>query len=108
MASINLVINQYVSKNHRSHGTISLQKSNSNSNYVAAIPYHMQSYTPLIDYLSPLVLPEWQAEMERLFAEERAATIRRQEAMISYKKQLAELLPPLIEQFKIEHPEEFI
>lgn len=106
MAGINLVINQYVNRNHRSHGTISLQKSN--SNYVATIPYHMQSYTPLVDYLSPLVLPEWQAEMERLFAEERAATIRRQEAMISYKKQLAELLPPLIEQFKIDHPEEFI
>lgn len=105
MAGINLVIDQYV-KRQSSLGSISLCKSN--ANHIATIPYHMESYTPLLDHLSSLVLPEWQAEITSILQEERDLIKRRQSLMASYKEQLATLLPPLIDQFKTDHPEYFI
>lgn len=101
---LNLLIDQYTKK--PTGTSITIQKSS--NNHIAAIPYQMSTYAPLVDYVQHLVLPEWQAEISFIFEQERALVKRRQELMASYKDALRESLPPLIEQFKDENPELFI
>lgn len=104
MPGLNLLIDQYTTKSKDC--TISIQKSS--NNHIIAIPFQMPNYTPLVDYVQHLVLPEWQAEITSIFEQERALVKRRQELMAHYKDILREQLPPLIDQFKIENPELFI
>ena len=106
MASINLVIDQYM-KGHPNTRTISLSKGSNHPTSVI-VPYTLASYGPLLDYCSHLVKPEWQQAIAEIFEQERALIQRRQQLMAQYKQELQQTLPPLIEQFRIDHPEYFI
>ena len=100
MAGINFVID--TSK----PSVLSLTKSN--NTHIANIPYRMDSYQPLISYLSEQIPEDWQVSIKTLLQEERKLIERRQALMLQYKATLRELLPEHIDEFRKLHPEFFI
>ena len=100
MAGINLIMNSSKPR------VLSLIKSN--NTYVSDIPYHMDSYRPLLSHLSERIPEDWQASIETILQEERQLIARRQALMSQYKAILRDTLPKHIDEFRKLHPEFFI
>jgi len=105
MAGINLIIHDCAVP--KDTPRLRFIKSSS-KNHICEIPYHLESYAPLVQYLSPHLPQEWIAEIESIRIQERALIQHRQQLMANYKAALADVLPQHITQFKIDHPEFFI
>lgn len=85
-----------------------LRFSKSNNAGILDIPYDMSNPAPLARYLESYVPNDWNQALLDLHKQERTIVEQRKLLMASYKSLATEIFPPLIAQFKHEHPEHFI
>lgn len=106
MPGINLIIHDHTAS---ANGKPRLRFTKTNtSNQFTPIPFNLDSYTPLLDYITPHLPQEWIDQIDCIYQQERQLIQQRQELIRQYKAQLAITIPPVIAQFQVDHPELFI
>lgn len=106
MPGINLIIHAHTASDN-SKPLLRFTKT-STANQFVSIPFTLDSYTPLLNYLTPHLPQEWIDQIDSIYQQERELIQQRQELIRQYKAQLAITIPPVIAQFQIDHPELFI
>ncbi len=85
-----------------------LRFTSSNNSGILNIPYAIDNSASLARYLEMHIPDDWLITLQDLYIQERAIINRRKQLITSYKYKVTTTFPPLIEQFKQEHPEHFI
>lgn len=84
-----------------------MQKSNGPAGIIE-VPYHMEDYSTLISECTKHIPTEWQQTIDSLYQQERQLIKYRQQLMAQYRKEILNIVQPVIINFKLDNPEYFI